>query len=310
MCGNRLRLLTASLALAAAAFGGCATNSPAYRGQQTFRSPDAAAAALSDAAARGDAGAMEFILGAEAESVLSSGDPVADARDRAVFVAAMDQGWSTNRIDSRTRELVVGDEQWPFPIPLARDARGWWFDTAAGREEVLARRIGRNELAAIGTLQTYVVAQLEYASVGRDGRPAGVFAQRIRSDAGMHNGLFWPSDRANPSPLGELAAQAAAEGYTRSESGAPSPYRGYYFRILTRQGPSAPGGVMDYVVGGDMTGGFAMLAFPADYGNSGIMSFLVGPDGVIYEADLGKDTSTAAAAVQSFDPDDRWSVVQ
>lgn len=291
---------------------GCATNSDAYRSQQTFASPAAAAEALGSAAQRGATAELESIFGTDARSVLSSGDPVADANQREVFSVAFSQGWSLERTNSKTQELIVGHEKWPFPIPLVKDGRGWWFDTGAGAEEIQARRIGRNELAAIRALHIYVVAQRDYAKASRDGQPPGVYAQRIRSDPDKHNGLYWATNEPTEprSPLAELVADATSAGYGKNPEEGPAPYNGYFFRILTQQGPAAPGGTRDYVVDGNMTGGFAMIAFPADYGNSGIMTFQVGPDDVVYQADLGEETSTVAGATVAFNPGPGWRIVK
>ena len=297
---------------AALALGACATDLASYDNQLTFQSPQRAAEALASAAESGDVERLEAIFGPDGDEVLSSGDPVADRNNREIFAVAMEQGWSLDRLDGGTRQLIVGNEQWPFPVPLVKDGRGWWFDTEAGVEEVLARRIGRNELAAIGVLRTYVIAQREYASQSHDGRPAGIYAQWIRSDPGRRNGLYWETAGPNdpPSPLGEFAAQAAKEGYGGGDRDGARPYYGYYYRILDRQGPAAPGGAMSYVVNGEMTGGFAMIAAPAAYMNSGVMTFIVGPDGVVYESDLGPDTASVAGAITDFNPDDAWRVVE
>ena len=290
---------------------GCATESPAYRSQRTFESPDAAVGSLLAATRSGDSDELEAIFGDEADEILSSGDPVMDRGQLEVFVVAMDQGWSLERADGGVKELVVGNEEWPFPIPLVKDSRGWWFDTEAGEVEVLARRIGRNELAVIGILRTYAVAQREYASEGHDGKPAGIYAQRFRSTPGRHDGLHWTAEApdSTPSPLSALAAEAAAEGYTSDPARRPIPFHGYYFRILTRQGPDAPGGASDFVMNGDMTAGFAAIAYPAEYDNSGIMTFIVGPDAVVFESDLGQETSRIAGEIDAFNPDDDWHEV-
>ncbi|MHC4948956.1 MAG: DUF2950 domain-containing protein [Planctomycetota bacterium] len=300
-----------SIAVAACALGaaGCATKSPAYTDQQTFDSPTSAVDALAAAARGNDVAGLEAIFGSEADELLSSGDPVMDRHGREVFAVAIDSRWSLDEMDDGSRELVVGHEQWPFPIPLVKDRRGWWFDTAAGAEEILARRIGRNELAVIGILRTCVRAQREYAGEGRDGKPAGIYARQFRSDPGIHNGLYWESaSPADRSPLSALAADAAAEGYSTASGDGPIPFHGYYFRILTRQGEHAPRGARDYVVDGEMTGGFAAIAFPAEYESSGIMTFIVGQNGLVFEADLGEDTPAIARAIEAFDPDDRWQL--
>jgi hypothetical protein len=199
--------------------------------------------------------------------------------------------------------LVIGREDWPFPIPLVRKDGAWQFDTEAGRDEILYRRIGRNELNAIETSLAYVDAQQEYAEQGVASN--GVYAQRIVSRPGKKDGLYWPAQsKADESPLGELAASAAAEGYRAGQQRAP--YHGYYYKVLTRQGPNAPGGAMDYVVRGRMIGGFALVAYPAEYRNSGVMTFLVNHQGNVYEKDLGPNTASIAPGMTAFNPDKTW----
>ena len=306
---SRLRKVGALLVLVVAACAaGCASNSADYRGQMVFDTPEAAGARLAAAVTSGQRADIEAIFGTEAEQTLSSGDPVADRRSREVVAAAMNQRWTLQPKDAKTRELVIGNESWPFPIPLVKDGRGWWFDTAAGMEEIRVRRIGRNELATIGALRHYATAQREYAQSGRDGKPAGIFAQQLRSDPGKHNGLYWPViDTKEPrSPLSEFVAAATAEGYGTDYKEGAAPYHGYFYRVLKSQGPAAPGGAKEYVVNGEMTGGFAMLAYPAEYGGSGVMSFLVGPDGTVHESDLGDDTATVAKQITSYDPGEGW----
>ncbi len=312
MIRSHARFTQIALVVAAATLGGCASQPTADRGQAVFQTPERAAEALATAARTDDVPRLQEIFGPQGAEVLASGDRVADENNREVFAVAMAQGWTIDRVDSVTRELIVGDESWPFPIPLVKDSGGWRFDTEAGKFEILARRIGRNELAAIGVLRTYVLAQREYASVGHDGRPSGIFAQQVRSDPGRQNGLYWPIDNPAdpPSPLGEFAADAAKEGYTGEAEAGSRPYHGYYYRILKGQGPSAPGGAMSYVAAGRMTEGFAMIAYPAEYMNSGVMTFLVGPDGVVYETDLGPDTLTIASTISTYDPDTSWRVVE
>lgn len=297
-----------ALCVATSAAGYAAANTPAYQGQMVFDTPEAAGKRLATAVSSGDRADIEAIFGTEARETLSSGDPVADRHSREVVAVAMNEKWTMQPKDATTCELVIGNESWPFPIPLVKDERGWWFDTAAGKEEIRVRRIGRNELATIRTLRAYAIAQKEYAQVGRDGKPAGIFAQQIRSDPGKHNGLYWPvTDAKEPrSPLGEFVAAATAEGYGMESKEGAAPYNGYYYRVLKSQGTAAPGGAKEYVVNGDMTGGFAMLAYPAEYGSSGVMSFLVGPDGIVHESDLGNDTATVAKKIVSYDPGDGW----
>jgi hypothetical protein len=288
-----------------------AADEPTYQNQRAFDKPETAVTTLADAVKTRDTKTLDEIFGPEGRAVLTSGDPVADKNARQVFTVAFTEQWKLQDIDADKKELIIGDEQWPFPIPLQKDSHGWWFDTAAGKEEVRARRIGRNELATIGVCRRYVNAQREYASEGHDGKPAGLFAQKVHSDEGKHNGLYWVRARGDDdktSPLGELAARAVKEGYSAAGKDTSAPFYGYFYRILTRQGASAEGGAKDYVVNGDMTGGFALIAYPAEYGNSGIMSFIVGPDGVVYESDLGDDTSTTAAGINEYNPGDGWSV--
>jgi hypothetical protein len=288
---------------------GCVSHSSNYENQLTFKTPEDAVTALVSAAKAKETTELEALLGSNCLEVVSSGDPVADRRQREVLSVALNERWSLESTNGSDKELVIGHENWPYPIPLVQDHRGWWFDTHAGKQEILARRIGRNELWSIAALQTFVTAQETYASVGHDGNAAGIYAQQIRSDAGKRNGLYWPvtSSKETPSPFAIFAAAAMAEGYGTQAKELQAPYRGYFYRILTRQGPDAPGGERDYIVNGHMTGGFAMIAWPADYGNSGIMTFMVGPDGVVYESDLGPDTLAIAGAIQSFSPAANWS---
>jgi len=281
-------------------------------GPTLFPTPERAVEALTAAAKNSDTPAMLSIFGPEGRDILSSGDTVADKRAREVFVTAMAQRWKLEGADPARRELVIGNEQWPFPIPIVRQGEAWRFDSDAGKQEVRARRIGRNELAAIGICETYVIAQKKYASEARDNCPAGCFAEKVRSTSGKHDGLFWPTKLGEKhSPLGDLAAKAASEGYTANNTAAEGtqPLRGYFFRILTQQGATASGGAKNYIVNGHMTGGYALIAYPAEYGNSGIMTFIVNQDGVVQEADLGADTAKAAAAITAYDPGERFHPV-
>jgi hypothetical protein len=236
---------------------------------------------------------------------MSSGDAVADQRGRNLFLAA----YNERRVlmeDKGEKILHIGSEDWPFPIPLIRDNSGWYFDTGAGIEELRYRRIGQNELATIRTCEIYVAAQFEYAQKGHDGKPAGIYAQKFASDPGTQNGLYWRTEPGEEeSPLGELAAEAAAEGYSRS-SGKPIPFRGYYFRILSSYGFSTNEDTRSYLVNGEMRDGFALLAFPAEYGKSGVMTFMVNQNGVVYERDLGEETAKLAEAMESYILDDTW----
>jgi len=281
----------------------CAWASAAH-GQQRFKSPEDAAVALVQATKAGDPKAIARILGPGGEDIASSGDAVADAAMRQRFASAYDTKHSIVSKDDHTAIMEIGNEDFPFPIPLVRKGEDWRFDTAAGRQEILYRRIGRNELNAIQACLAYVDAQREYAGYDRTGTGAGVYAQRIISHDGKKDGLYWPSGQGEPeSPLGEFVARAAAQGY---KGGARAPYHGYFYRILTRQGANAPGGELDYVVRGKMIGGFALVAYPAEYGNSGVMTFVVNHRGTVYEKDLGPRTEAIAGHILSFNPDQTW----
>jgi hypothetical protein len=277
--------------------------SSASQAQQTFSSPEDAAAALAAAVKTGTRPAILKVLGSHAEDIVESGDDVADAEARQRFVTGYDARHSIKAEGDKKAILILGPEDFTFPIPLINNKRGWEFDTAAGRTEILYRRIGRNELDAIQTSLAYVDAQNEYADKDR-GEGAGVYAQRIISSSGKKDGLYWPASDGDASPFGELIAQASAEGYKAGEG--RTPYHGYYYRILTRQGPHAEGGALDYVVKGKMIGGFALVAYPAEYGNSGVMTFLVNHAGTVYQKDLGDNTTMLARRMMSFDPDQTW----
>jgi hypothetical protein len=280
---------------------------PAASAQQSFKSPDDAAAALAAAAKSGVTKDILKVLGPEAAEIVDSGDSVEDADTRQRFVDAYEAKHSISMQANKKAILMLGKDDFPFPIPLFQAKTGWEFDTAAGRVEILYRRIGRNELEAIQTALAYVDAQNDYADKDRGAGP-GVYAQRIVSSPGKKDGLYWPSD-GEQSPLGELAAQASAEGY-KVGGGEPQPYHGYYYRILTRQGPNAPGGEIDYVINGKMIGGFALVAYPAEYGNSGVMTFVVNHAGQVYQKDLGERTEAIAKRMTRFDPDQTWKKVE
>src|SRR5215470_1769242 len=273
---------------------------------QEYKTPDEAVAALIGAAKAGDRPALIRVLGPGSDEVVSSGDEVADANARKRVVEAYDAKHNVVMEGSDKASLVIGNEDWPFPIPLVRKDGTWRFDTEAGRDEILFRRIGRNELNAIQAILAYVDAQQEYAEKGIGGN--GVYAQRIVSQPGKKDGLYWPTQPGeDESPLGDLAAAASAAGYRASQQ--RQPYHGYYFKILTRQGPKAAGGELDYVVGGKMIGGFALVAYPAEYANSGVMTFVVNHEGVVYQKDLGPDTERIASRMTSFNPDKTWQRV-
>jgi Protein of unknown function (DUF2950) len=275
--------------------------------QQSFQSPEDAAAALVAAAKSGETKDFVKVLGRDAADIVESGDMVADNDTRQRFVAAFDAKHSISMEGNKKAILMLGKDDFPFPIPLYHTKTGWEFDTAEGRIEILYRRIGRNELDAIQTCLAFVDAENEYADKDRGAGP-GVYAQRIVSSPGKKDGLYWPPD-GDQSPLGELAAEASAEGY-KVGSGEPQPYHGYYYRILTQQGPNAPGGELDYVVNGKMIGGFALVAYPAEYGNSGVMTFVVNHGGTVYQKDLGELTEVIARRIKWFNPDQTWKKVE
>lgn len=277
----------------------------ASQAQQAYPSPEEAAAALAAALKTGTRSAVLKVLGKGGEDIVVSGDDVADAEMRQRFLSAYETKHSIKVEGNKQATLILGADDFPFPIPLFNNRTGWEFDTAAGRIEILYRRIGRNELDAIQTCLAFVDAQNEYADKDR-GDGAGVYAQNIVSSPGKKDGLFWRDER-DPSPLGKFAAQASADGYKVGEQ--PAPYHGYYFRILRGQGSDAPGGAFNYVVRGKMIGGFALIATPAEYGNSGVMTFLVNHAGVVYQKDLGKQTERLARRIIVFDPDQTWKKV-
>jgi hypothetical protein len=273
--------------------------------QEVFSSPDDAATALAAAVKSGTKGSILKVLGNAAADIVASGDEVADAETLKRFRAAYEAKHAIKAEGNTKAIVILGNDDFPFPIPLYKTKSGWEFDTAEGRREILHRRIGRNELDAIQTCLAYVDAQNEYAEKDR-GEGVGVYAQRIVSTPGKTDGLFWRDD-GDPSPLGELAAEASAEGYKVEGRGAP--YHGYYFHILKAQGSDAPGGALDYVVKGKMIGGFALIAYPAKYGNSGVMTFLVNHAGIVFQKDLGRQTDFVAKRMILFDPDQTWKKV-
>jgi hypothetical protein len=274
--------------------------------QQSFKTAEEAVDALVRAAKTSDGKSILTVLGRDGADIVSSGDPVADASARNRVIDAYDAKHQVVIEGTDKAVLIIGREDWPFPIPLVRKNGNWRFDTAAGREEILYRRIGRNELSAIQACLAYVDAQQEYAEQGVAGN--GVYAQRIVSRPGKKDGLYWPAQSsADESPLGELAASAAAEGYRVGQQRAP--YHGYYYKILTEQGRNASGGALDYIVRGRMIGGFALVAYPAEYRNSGVMTFIVNHQGDVYEKDLGPNTARVAASMRAFNPDNTWQRV-
>lgn len=276
--------------------------------QKQFDSPDHAVEALVAAVRAGRTADLLAIFGPQSKPLVESGDAVADKNGRARFVASYDQHHSLAAQPDGKVTLILGKDNWPFPIPLVEEGKTWHFDTAAGADEILNRRIGRNELSAIEVCRAYVDAQRDYASEDRNKDGLREYAQHFASHPDQHDGLYWeakPGEEA--SPMGQLVARARDEGYesigTRTKR---EPYHGYFYRILKRQGPHAPGGAHDYIVGNHMIGGFALVAFPAQYGASGVMTFIVNQDGVVYQKNLGPDTEKIARAMKEFDPDSSW----
>ena len=303
---HSLLVCACALAMAVPSLPAAAAQKPAA--SRTFSTAEDAVKALVETVRKGDVGTLLAIFGPEGKELFESSDPATARNNQQVFTIAAAEGWHLEDAGANRKILVIGNEEWPFPIPLVKDAAAWRFDTAAGKEEILARRIGRNELDTIATLRAYVAAQQRYAAQGRDGKRAGLYAAKLASDPGKQNGLYWPTTKGQTrSPLGELVAQAAEEGRPiNSTSTGPSPFHGYRFRILTAQGPAAPGGARNYIVNGEMSGGFAMVAWPAQYDATGVMTFIVGSDGIVRQKDLGPDTDAAAKRITVFNPDPSW----
>jgi hypothetical protein len=286
---------------------------PVILAQTHYATPEAAIQALIDAAASEEPGALQPVLGPEAAE-LGSGDPVADATAREAFVEAASEIARIEQEEGAEDRalLTIGEDEWPFPIPLVKDAEGWRFDTAAGKDELINRRIGRNELYTIAVARAFVDAQHEYAAADRDGDGTREFAQRLMSREGQRDGLYWPASAGEAdSPMGPLIAAAVGEGYRPGgvDADAPKPYHGYLYRILTAQGARPPGGARSYLSGEDLTGGFALLAWPVAYGQSGIMSFQVNASGMLFQKDLGDETAAAVAAMMAYDPGKGWEAV-
>lgn len=293
--------------MAAAILGGVLTAAPVAHAQHTFKSAEEAADALAAAARAGDRKQVIGVLGPGSAEIASSGDAVQDEETRKAFVAAYDAKHSIARENGKPATLLIGQDDFPFPIPLVEKDGAWSFDTKAGREEILARRIGRNELAAIQVALAFYDAQNDYADMTPKADGMSVYAQRVVSQPGKKDGLYWPAAQGEPeSPIGEAVADASQRGY---KVGSGEPYYGYRYKILTRQGPAAPGGALNYIVNGNMVGGFALVAWPAEYGNSGIATFMINDRGEVYEKDLGDKTSEIAAGMTTYNPDHTWHKV-
>jgi len=298
---TRLRaILSALLLVSAPALGATA---------RVYPDPTAAIDALVASARSADVKAVLGVLGDRSKAFLVSGDPVSDRAALARFVELYDRSHEVGSPDETTRTLAIGDDAWPFPIPVVKGKTGWSFDTAAGESEILARRVGQNELDVIQVCIGYVEAQRDYLARNPDGASVPHYADRLLSSPGKHDGLYWPSAPGEPeSPMGPAVSGAIGQGYTLKR-GANAPYHGYHFRLLTAQGAHAEGGKLDYREGGKLTRGFALVAWPSSYGKSGVMSFLVNQSGVVLEKDLGKKTASIASGIKRFDPDAGWKPV-
>jgi hypothetical protein len=294
-----LKIVALAMLLLTGFSGGSAAQ---QKGQKTFSSPEEASQALMAAAQNNDEKTMLEILGPDGQDIVSSGDPTQDAENHTNFARKYQQMHRFVKEPDGSVVLYIGVENWPAPIPLAMKGNAWFFNTEAGKMEILFRRIGRNELSAIRICQELVAAQKEYYAAQNN-----QYAKQIFSDAGQHNGLYWKVSAGEPqSPIGPLVASAVAEGYSKGQAGPPTPYRGYLFHVLTRQGKHAPGGAKNYIAKGKMTEGFAFIAYPAEYRSSGVMTFVVNDDGTVYQKDLGKKTESLGKAVQEYNPDPTW----
>jgi hypothetical protein len=279
-------------------------------GQRTFSSSKQAVDVFIRAIRSGKNSELLAILGPGTEEVISSSDSVADKTGRDRFLDGYDRNHSLSQSAPHEWSLNVGREGWPFPIPLVQANGKWYWDGAAGKQEILYRRIGDNELAAIEACKGVVAAQRDYAAAGRDGLSAGIYAQRLMSEPGTQNGLYWQVNEGElPSPAGPLLGQASTDGYG-GDAGKRSPYHGYYYRLLKAQGTNAKGGAKSYIVDGNMTGGFALVAYPADYRSSGVMTFLTNENGTLYQKDLGEKTADLAEHLTEYNPDNTWKVVK
>lgn len=285
----------------------------AYAAQATFGSADKAVESLVSAVRARNNDQVMTVLGPDAAKIMFSGDAVADRNMFENFLKAYEEKHQLVAGKKGSMTLVLGKNDWPMPIPIVRTSGKWRFDTAAGKEEILNRRIGRNEISAIQSCLAVLDAQREYLSLSGSADGLQEYARRFISEPGIKNGLYWPTGpNEPPSPLGQFAAQAAEEGYKAGQSttGVSRPFYGYRFRMLTRQGVSAPGGAIDYMVNGKLIGGFAVIAWPAEYGSSGIMTFIMNHDGIVYQRDFGPGTAKIAAEISEYDPAPMWKRVE
>ena len=300
-----MRLLTSlALGFTLVILGAC--GQPSIK-QKDFASVDQAVRALVDAARAGDTRAMLEVLGGDAKPLLESGDPVQDHNTRMLFVHEYDALNSLLALPDGTTILQVGPDNWPFPFPLVQEGERWHFDAAAGADEIINRRVGRNELSTVQSCLAYVDAQREYYLRNPGNDKLLHYARRLLSTEGHKDGLYWPvATGEEESPLGEEFARARSEGYLKEGTPMPQPFHGYIYRALERQGPHAEGGPYDYVAHDQMIGGFALVAYPAEYGTSGVMTFIVNHKGVVFSKDLGADTAKVAGEMTAFDPDNTW----
>jgi hypothetical protein len=287
-----------------------ATTGPAAD-QLTFASPQQGADALIGAAKSKDSDALHKLLGPSLDDIISA-DPVQHANDLDNFSKHAAEAERVESVDDSRAIVHIGQNDWPFPIPLMKTSAGqWYFDTPSGKDEILNRRIGEDELDTIGVAHAYVDAQREYASQDRIGDSVLQYAQQIKSTPGKHDGLYWPvADGEAESPFGPLVAQAQDQGYGKKLGSGSKPYHGYFYRILTKQGPATPAGAYDYIINGRMIAGFALVAYPEQYGNTGIMTFIVNHQGKVYQRDLGPGTADIVSKIDSYNPDDGWAPVQ
>ena len=305
-----MALASPAMAAEAAAKPAAETSSAKKVAQKAFPTPEEAFQALVDSAKANDAKAITALLGPNSSTLVGSGDPVADKERREKFAAAYAEKHSVTKGGDAKATLVIGNDDWPMPIPAVKGTNGWTLDTAAGSREILARRIGENELGAIQVIRAIADAEDDYSSEDRDLNGIRDYARKFASSPGKKDGLYWPTKEGEPpSPLGPLVVQAAGEGY-KGKAGTPVPYHGYYYRILTAQGKDAKGGARSYIVQRNMIGGYAIVAYPARYENSGIMTFIVNNDGQVYEKDLGPNTGKIAGAMKAYNPDSSWKEVK
>lgn len=275
--------------------------------EPTFPTAQAAMAAFKAALDTGDPAKLVALFGGEHEDALMGGDPASRREEIANMASGAQEAIALDSQDADHATILIGREAWPMPVPLVKEGDAWRFDTAAGLEEILDRRIGRNELAAIALMRAYVPAQVEYASQDRDGDEVLEYAQKLASSPGKQDGLYWPAAAGEPdSPFGPLVADAEQHLKYHKKG---EPYEGYYFRILTSQGKNVPGGAYDYIINGNMIAGFALVAWPAAYGNSGVMTFVINQQGKLYQKDLGPETAKIAEAMKAYDPDASWTLV-